>query len=221
MEFEVSRNYILLLLNPQKGRIKTSDINFRFGLSGAFLMDLYKNGEISVNEKRVIPAISTNGEPLHDRIAAIIQSYSSPKRIGFWVRRLSRGRRQNMLDCLAPFIKNGSVRHEKFYFLGIFPYNRYYMDETTIRDTLVRELREVVISGRAPSDNQRMLLALLKASRSLKVLANDWRERGAIRRKCSELFREDEYTPEASKFVGMVMTAISRALSATEASHSA
>jgi hypothetical protein len=55
MNLSVAEQYVILSLNPEKGRISLNDIHFRYSLTGALFMDYHDRGEITIEDKRVIP----------------------------------------------------------------------------------------------------------------------------------------------------------------------
>jgi hypothetical protein len=221
MEMNISIQFTILSLHPLKGRIVVSNTNFRYALAGACLMDLYLKGEISEENKRVIHSLNKSGDLLHDRISDIIGASSRPRRISFWIRKISWKSRQNLKDSVSILVSNGSLRHEKHYFLGLFPYNRYYFNDQGLRGSLVEKLREVVIAGKTPTDEQMMLLGLMKVSRSLRRLANENGERSIIRARVREVFSNNDNISATERFVRLVMSAVSNAITAAEASYGA
>lgn len=177
METNVTSQFIILALHPEKGRVMIDSTRFRYSLIGALLMDFLDNGEISLNEKRLIPSFRKNGDLIHDMIAEKIERSSRPKRISYWVRSLSMKSRQVLRESMNTLINNGIVRHEKRYFLNIFPYNRYFITKPNIRTGIIDEIRSVLLYNKPATRKQGMLIGLIKASRSSRLLANERTEK--------------------------------------------
>ncbi len=72
----VSRNYLLMILDEEKGkRYSKTEIAKDLGLAGAFLMDLYLQGKISIQKKRVkVIDSSKTGDEYLDEIFNIIKT---------------------------------------------------------------------------------------------------------------------------------------------------
>jgi hypothetical protein len=221
MEMSIAKQFTILSLHPGKGRILVPNTIFRYTLAGACLMDFYINGEITIEDKRLLPSAGRSRDQLHDSLFEKIQTSSRPRRISYWIRRLSGRGRQLFRDSISLLLSEGIVRHEKLYFLGFIPYNRYYFNDPAIRSSLINRLREVVISGKVPDNEQMMILGLMKVSRSLRYLATEFSERSVIRARCREIFRRDETKPETEKFIRMIMASVQNAIAASEAAQGA
>jgi hypothetical protein len=89
MNQSVAEQFVILALNPEKGRITISDTYFIYTLTGALIMEYFESGEIKIENKRIIPSFRKNGEDLHDTIADRITKSSKNRRISFWIGRLS------------------------------------------------------------------------------------------------------------------------------------
>jgi hypothetical protein len=220
MESTVTRQFIVLSLHPEKGRIIIQNTYFRYTLIGAYFMDLLKSGEISMADKRLTSSFRRNGEPLHDKIADIIENSSKPRRFSFWIRRFSMKSRLIFKDMVASMVSSSILRHEKRYFLNFIPYNRYFINDLRIRNEIVEGLRGVLLYGKQPTSDQMMLIALLKASSSHSLLARENGERRILRKKCTELMEKNELSSEMDKVIREVRAAIASAVAVSAATSS-
>jgi hypothetical protein len=220
MGMSVAKQFMILSLHPGRGRILVPNTIFRYALAGACVMDFYINGEITVEDKRLLPSAGRNIDQLHDNLFARIRSSPEPKKISYWIRKLPGRGRQLLRDSMSLLLSDGIVRHEKLYFLGIIPYNRYYFNDPGMRSAIINRLREVVISRKAPDNEQMMMLGLMKVSRSLRYLATEYNERSVIRARCREIFRRGDNKTETEKVISMIMSSVQNAIAAAEAAHS-
>ena len=223
MEFNVTTQYIVLALHPEKRRSMISHIRFRYSLTGAVLMDFLDNEEISLSGTRLIPAFRKNVDPVHDMFAGKIEKSSKPRRIYFWVRRLSRDSRFIFRETVISLINKGMIRHERRFFLNIIPYNRYFLTDTRIRSTIIDELREVLLHGKPANRKQRMMLGLIKASRSYRLLERESGERWRLRTQCNQFLQSDIVSSEVEKAIrateAAIVTSVIAAIAAANASH--
>ncbi len=90
MNHSVAELFTILAINPVNGRIAVDNIHFRYSLTGAILLDHLFNEEITIENKRIIPAYRRNGDPLHDMVADRIMNSTNHRRISFWINRLTR-----------------------------------------------------------------------------------------------------------------------------------
>ena len=220
METTVTRQFVLLSLHPEKGRVIIPTTHFRYALTGAVLMDFLLCGEISLENRRLIPSFRKNGDRIHDMFAERIEEKSSPGRISYWIRRFSMKSHLVFKETVKSLTTNGILIHERRYFLNFIPYNRYFLTDKRIRQDIVNGLREVLLTGRESTGLQSMLIGLLKASGSHFLLAKDRSERSLLRKKCRDFKNDDEMASEIDKAIREVQAAIIASVtSATTAAH--
>ena len=61
MERSIAELFVILALNPEKGRLSINGIHFRHTLTGVMIFDLIGNGEIKIEKKRVVPSLKPEG----------------------------------------------------------------------------------------------------------------------------------------------------------------
>jgi hypothetical protein len=208
MEPSVTTQFVLLALHPEKGRIIIDSIHFRYSLTGAVLMDFLDNGEISLNNNKLVPLFRKNGELIHDMFAERIERSSKPRRISYWISMLNRKSRLVFREVVNYLINKGILRHEKKYFLNIFPYNRYYQNDGRNRIEMINEIREILLHDKPASRKHGMLIGLIKASRSSKLLAREPQEKRMLRKKCNDFRQADAMASEIDKAIREVEAAI-------------
>jgi len=222
MDLSIAEQFVILALNPRKGRISLNNIHFRYSLTGALLMDFFERGEISIDNKRVIPSFRKNGENLHDFIAEKIMKSNKNRRISLWIRRLTYKNRFLFKEIIKSLEKQKIVRIEQRKFLNIFPYYRYWINDSSIRIRLIDLLRGILVYGKLPGKKEIMLLGLIEASKAYKLLSMEKGESKQLRRKNSELLKEDILSPEISMAIRELQKAIVASITAAIiASHGA
>jgi hypothetical protein len=223
MEATVTTQFVILSLQPEKGKIMIDNTRFRYSLTGAVLMDFLDQKEISLNNKRLVPSFRKNGDPIHDLFAERIERSTKPRRISHWVRRLSMRSRLVFRETVNSLINKGILRHERRLFLNIFPYNRYFITDRNIRAGIIDDIRNVLLYDKPATSKQSMLIGLIKASSSSKLLMKEKEERRILRIKCNEFMQKDVMTSEIDKAIREVQAAIvasvTAAMVAAHASH--
>ena len=217
METSVTSQFIILALHPEKGTKMIDNIHFRYTLIGSVLMDFLESEEISLNNKRLIPSFRKNGEIVHDMISDIIDTHGKPKRISFWIRRLSIKSRFVFKETINLLINKGIYRHERRYFLNIFPYNRYFLTQSGIRTGIIDGIRDVILYEKSATVRQSMLIGLINASRSWNILVKEKGERWMLRRKSNEFMKSDAVSSEIDQTVKEIQTAIISSIIASTA----
>lgn len=220
MESTITRQFVILSIHPEKGRIIIQDTYFRYTLIGAFFMDLLNSREISMSEKRMTHSFRRNGDPVHDNIVEIIERSSRPRKFSYWINRFSRKSRLIFNNTINSLVTNGIIRHEKRYFLNIIPYNRYFFNDLRSRNEIIDGLRGVLLHGRQVTGDQMMLIALLKASSGHAIVAKENGEKRIIKKKCSELMEKNELSSEMDKVIREVRAAIASSVAISAAASS-
>jgi len=221
MEMDITRQFSIISIHPVKGWIMPGHENFKFALSGAFILDFFLKGEIRFEDNRIVPSTRNTGDQLHDRLADLFSSASGPRKISYWIRKFQWRWRTNMNEAVDPFITSGVLTHEVKHFLGIIPYHRYYIIDQEIRNPLIRSLRNVLISGSTPTKEQKIVIGLLREARILRHLASDRSERSIIRSRYREIFSNEDYPSETDIFIRKVLYAVRQAIVASESAHGA
>jgi golgi phosphoprotein 3 len=220
MDFSITEQFVILALHPEKGRIAISLIPFRYSMTGGLLMDYLEKGEITMENKRVIPSIKKNGETVHDLFADRIMESSKNRRISFWLRRMSLQRRLIFSELIKSLEKKNIIRTEQKRFLNIIPYKRYWFSDNSIRYNLIESLRGILLYNRKPGKKEVMLLGLVEASKSYSVLAQEKGEARILRKKNEELLKGDIIGTEISQTIKEVQAAIiASVMAATTAAH--
>jgi golgi phosphoprotein 3 len=220
MEFSVATSFIILALHPDKGRIMIDNLHFRYTLTGAVIMDFVEKGEIKFIENKIVPSFRRNGVSYHDIFAEKIENSGRNRKISHWIQVLVRKSRLVFRDNIEQLINKGIVRHEKRYFLNIIPYNRYFIYDPDIRSKLIVELREILLNGKAADKRQSMMIGLIKASESYRILSESREERRIIKRKCGEFVASDIVATETAEAIRQVQIAMTAAVAAsTVAAH--
>jgi hypothetical protein len=220
MEYSVSTGFIIMAIHPENGRIIIDNMHFRYALTGAVIMDFLANGEITLNDKKVIPSFRKNGVNYHDIFAEKIENSRNNKSISRWVQVLVRKSRLVFRENIDLLVNRGIIRHEKRYFLNIIPYNRYYFSNPEIRNQMINELREILLHDKQADKKQIMLIGLIKAAQAFRILAKERNEKYILKRKCNEYMARDVVASEIDKAIKQVQAEIIAAVTAaTAAAH--
>jgi hypothetical protein len=83
MDNSVAEQFVILSLNPAKGRVSGDSIHFRYSLTGAMLMDYLELEDFKVENKRVVWSFRMTGDAIHDIFAERIMNSSGKWKISF------------------------------------------------------------------------------------------------------------------------------------------
>ncbi len=214
MERSIAELFVILALNPEKGRVSVNRIHFRHTLTGAIIMDLLDHGEIKIEDKRLVPYIGLNGNQLHDMVAEIIRKSSKNRRLSLWIRRLSFKSHVIFKEITNSLEKESLIRRERKKFLWIIPYYRYWFVDPGIRISLVELLRGFLLYGKKPGKKDIMLLSLVDVSRAYPSLSRERGESKILRKNNLSILKGDLISEEISQTIREVKTAISASIAA-------
>jgi len=208
MELSILKQYVILSINPERGRIMVDGVRFRYSLAGALLMDYLEKGEFLMENKLIVPEFRKNGDLVHDFFADIIAGSSKERKISSWVRRLSNKSRFLFRETINSLEKERILTIETRKFLNIIPYKRYWLTDKRLRINLIEELRGILLYGRQAATKQRMLLGLIKTSEGYNILVKEKGEKNLLRKKNSEFLKGDTISGEINQAIKETEAAI-------------
>jgi hypothetical protein len=220
MDRSVAELFVILALNPEKGRVTLDSIHFRYSLTGAIMMDYFAGEEFRVEGKRVIPSLKINDDAIHMLFAERMMKSSRNRKISYWIGRLTNKSRFIFSEMTKSLEKQGIIQIEQKKFLNIFPYKRYWFVNKSVREKLIEEIRDILVRGRQPDKKQLMLLGVIEASRAYRLIAKESGEARQLRKINTALLNSDVMTSEINQAIKEVQAAIiTSVMVATMASH--
>ena len=221
MNKSVAESFVVLALNPDKGRISINSINFRYSLTGGLLMDYYDQGEFTIENKRIVPSFKKNGETVHDLFCERIMKSEKNRRISFWISRMTNKSRKIFRELTNKLEKDRIIRKEQKKFLNIIPYYRYWFNDSSARSDLIEALRGILLYGKQAEKKEFMLLGLVESSKAYSLLSRERGESKLLRKKNTEFLKSDIMSAEISLAIREVQAAIVASVTAaTIAAHS-
>lgn len=212
MKYSVAEQFLILALNPEKGRISLDGTHLRYSLTGAILMDFFEGDELRVEDNRVIPSLRINNDSLHAIFSEQFSKSSRNRKISYWIRRLSNKSRFIFRELTLSLEKQGILRIEEKKFLNIFPYRRYWFINNYIRNEITDNLRNILLHGTNPDKKDLMLISVLHAAEAHSILKKERGETKTIRQKSTALLKSSLVTSEISQTVKEIQSAISSAI---------
>ena len=219
MDRSIAELFVILALNPKKGRVSINGIHFRHTLAGALIMDLLEQGEIKIENKKVVPCFRQNGHQLHNMITNTIMKSGKNRRIIFWIRRLASKRRFIFNEIINSLETERLIRKERKKFLYFITYYKYWFNNPGVRISLIELLRGILLYGKTPGNKEIMLLCLVDLSRAYRCISRERGESKIMRKKNSGFLKGDLVSAEIGQTIGEVKTAITAAIVAAHGSH--
>ncbi len=218
----IPEKFLLLAHHPEKGRYVISSIHLKYGLAGAFLLEMTLHGFIEMEEKLlVLKNIPGPDRPLLKSLAGDMENAARPRRIRYWIRKLARRPvrvRKQVEDMLE---RNRLIRTELRHILGMIPYRKSYLVNRRIKFDLIREIRKQLFQRDAPEEEWAVLMGLMHACRMTRMLGSDRNERKTVRNKLRKIVKENPVAAGVDQTIREIQAAIVASVAASSAAAAA
>ena len=217
----LKEKYILLNYHPEKGRILGNTSFFNLGLAGSILLELAEKEKIKIEDKRII---LVDGKKTFDTgldvVTELIATVTKPRRVSFWIRRISRfgfvrSLRKTLLEEL---ISKKYLRKEEARFL-FFKYFKYIAVEKRTRNELIKSIRETVLH-KNETDRDVVLLSILIGPTRMVNRIFVWGERRIARTRIKEISKNNEIAKGLNDVIAAINAALTASIAASAAASS-
>ena len=209
MTLTVPEKYLLLAQHPEKGRLIVNGIQLQYGLIGAVLLEMTLEGRLDVsNDLLVLKPSKKSSDPIVIEVEAMIKSSTKPRKIKYWVNKLSRKSRKFKNEALQSLEKKKVIRIEYKKFLGIIPYKKTYLLNGRLHRDLISMLKRAVLNKKELTDELVVLLALIEASKMHKIFNVDREQLKKIKKELKVILEESPVAASIDKTIKQVQAAI-------------
>jgi hypothetical protein len=221
MNNSIAEEFVILALNPDKGRVAIPGIHFRYSLSGAILMDYLAGEELRVEERRVIPSLKLNDEAIHILFSEMLKKSTRNRQVSYWVRRLAAKSRFIFGEITRSLEDRRTIQIEQKKFLNIIPYKRYWVVNKSVREKIIDQVRDILLRGREPEKKELMLLGLIETSGAYRLISRERGEARLLRKKNNVLLKSNVMSDEISQAIRQITKAITASATAAAMAASA
>lgn len=161
MELILGEELLLLALDDARGSVRITSVDLHLG--GALLVDLGRLGALRLvgDELHSVKGIGIE-HPVLARAAALIASSSKPQTAKAWVLRLPRELGPLTGMVARPLVRRGILTERQRKVLGL-PLNTHFPEADPGPERMLRSrLRDVLLGGQAPREQDALLLGLLE-----------------------------------------------------------
>ncbi len=220
MELNTIEKFLLIAHHPEKWWFKTPQIQLKYGLTGAMLLEfsIRKNIELVDNKIRVNKESITSDEDysiFDDFIQTMIQAnrLHKPK---YWIQKFGRKSRKLKWEILRGLEKKRLIRIEHLKFIFI-PYRRSYLTDRRLREKLIHELRDSLTYKKKISEEGIAILGLIEACKMYRVLSPDRSKRRQIKKELKLVLKESPISEVVQATIRQTQIAITMAIAASSA----
>ncbi len=207
----LAEEFVLLALDDDKG---TFALFVDYGVAGAILVDLVREGRVEIEDGRVVVRSSeATGDEVLDAALARIAEAKGNKPTSSWVQTFAfQGGHRKAL--VARLVAEGILREEEHRFLRIIPCSRYPEAQHGPEGETIAHLRGVLLGGNPIDLRAGALTALLDTCRILgRVL--DREEMKVAHERIAEAKRADALGPSVCQALANITAALMAAVAST------
>ena len=207
--FSTAEKFLIIAHRPEKGGFLTSQTFIQYGIAGAILLDLTLAERISIVDKKLFlkpgKALSS---PMLNNVSTIISQSSNPRKVSYWVGKLATRYDRYKWQILEGLEGKRILRIERRKFLGLIPYRQSVFTETYTRASLVRQLKNEILSGRGGDGELHVLAGMVKACSMERVLSTDRDELKRLRQQLKVMVSESPVSDVVAQTIRQVQAAI-------------
>jgi hypothetical protein len=182
----LSQKLYLLGIHPQKGGIiMASNSPMRFVLSGALLLELYKNGNIKFEDKRVILLNTKTKNETHRFFLEKMSVARSPKKISTWINRINFRNKLIYRDVQKGLVDKRIIAMREKHFL-FFKWKSPVILNRSLVYHLVDDVKSWISNGTL-DEEQLILLSFIRPAKLHHRLYSDRNKRIEADRKLKNL----------------------------------
>lgn len=185
------------MLNPQRGVYHSYANDFKFGLLGASLFDLYHIGRFTFENKKL--ALSDKTPTSCAFLDRIIEkaARTRPLSVARFLGRLSMNFQAFKREMIRFLIDSRVIVPVRKQFLFIV-YYRYFPYDSVTRQELIHRMRNVLLRNESPQENELFLILLIQVCNLYRPLSDQRAERKFMRRRAKTILSEiDRYSVDA------------------------
>jgi len=216
MELTIPEKFILLTLNSKKGNIQISLNSFNYGLAGAVLLELAKEGCITLENKKINPTgYKWPKNKVLKNVYSKIHASKRRKKARTWIQKLSFSIKKIKEPFFSNLIQNGIISRSEHHFAGLIRYYRYPVKQEKLKTSIISEIKELVLENKSVSNDLVILACLAEACQFTRKIFTNRDERKIARKKIKKLMKENEMTKIISDTLAQINAAIITSISVT------
>jgi golgi phosphoprotein 3 len=207
--FSTAEKFLIIAHRPEKGGFLASQTYIQYAIAGAILLDLTLAERISIVDKKLFlkPGKALSSPMLND-VSTMISQSSNPRKVSYWVGKLATRYDRYKWQILEGLEGKRILRIERRKFLGLIPYRQSVFTETYTRASLVRQLKNEILSGRGGDGELNALAGMVKACSMERVLSTDRDELKRIRQQLKVMVSESPVSDVVAQTIRQVQAAI-------------
>jgi golgi phosphoprotein 3 len=221
MKLNTAEKFLILAHHPEKGRFVINGLQLSYGIVGALLLEMSLEKIVSVQDNRLVySSAGIEKDPVISELSATIRQSEKSRRKRFWISKFARKSRRYKWTILGQLTDKRLIRIENKKFLGLIPYKKSYIIDSSIRTELIRTARNNVLNRKDLNEENVVVLGLIVACNMHRIISSDHQELKKIRKELKEIIKESPIAGVLAETIKQVRTAIIASVAASSAASS-
>jgi len=215
----LSEKLFVLAVHPEKGGIiYTSATSMNYVLPGAIMLELFMNGNIVFENKRIIVKNGKAENELHHLLLEKLNTQKKPQKISRWLNKFSYSQKKIRKQLQKNLTRKGIIRMEEKSFL-FFRWKKPVLTKKQVVYHLRGEIENQIFKGKA-DENEIMLLSMLQTTGLMRRIFPDKQKRKKARLQLKKMMVENQVSAEVTEAIKAVQ-AVAVSVATTSAATSA
>jgi golgi phosphoprotein 3 len=217
-ELSLPEKIILLALND-KGWFGSSESIIKFGLAGAILFELVQLKRIEIKDGLiyVIDPKPTDVAVL-DKVLDLLKSSKKMRGVRAWIQRIAYRKLMLRKQVLKQLMQKKAITKEEFSIMMVFYQTKFPILNGEMKQQIIEYLSERIMADQILLDQDLMLLVVMKNCKLIRKNFGGILQYLKLRRKINVLTQLSDPKTETEKTIGIIQTAMSRAIIASNVS---
>lgn len=191
MKLSLNEKLIVLLLDPEKGRILMEQNRLTYSVVACLFFEMKEQGLIEFGQDKLrIKSFKYPKDPLHENIFRKMNAGKKDKKFTTWMMKLSWKGGFYKKQIIQSLQNKHILGKERKYFMKLFPYYRYYFINLTLRRKLLEKLRAIVFDMVNPDQEEILILGLISIGNVNKIIYRNKEEKELLNKRMKILLSE-------------------------------
>ena len=218
-ELTLKEKYVLLAWHPEKGKPSILSGYHSYGIAGAVMLELAELKKIKIEDKKVIlsDAKKTGDEAL-DIVIERLANARRNKRISTWISKFAQSGTYKKIKniILGGLVEKLFLKKEEATALFFFKYHKYPARDTRLRESMIDDIRKVVLKRQLGTRDTYLLTGLAGATRITGAFFGRG-ERSKARKRIKEIMKSNDIAKALDGTIAAIQTAIIGSIAASAA----
>lgn len=210
MDLSLKEKFLIISIEPGKGKIMLMGNQLTYGIAGAILLELKSKNIVNFEDNILfLNQYRPSADRIINRAVEIIRKSKKKRRVNVWLMRFSWRGNSFVREILRKLLSHNIIRKERKRFLNIIPYNRYFFLQKNVRNQTILSLKDALYTNSITSQDEDLnLLGLIYACGLERIFTDDKNEKKELARYLKEQINTNEAFAEIKSLIKKIRTAI-------------